>query len=139
MKPTTQPLPDVRGSARPYWSAALRGELQLPFCDRCAIAIFYPRDFCPSCGARSVTWRRCSGRGIVYSFSVIHTHPHPAFKQRVPYVVALVTLEEGARLMTEIVDCPPDTVRVGMAVIVDFRRAGEDVALPVFRPAAVRP
>jgi uncharacterized OB-fold protein len=130
-----QPLPDVRGSARPYWSAALRGELQLPFCDSCRRAIFYPRDFCPLCGARSVTWRRCSGRGTVYSFSVVHTHPNPAFKQRAPYVVGLVTLEEGARLMTEIVDCPRDAVRVGMAVTVDFRRLSEEVALPVFKPA----
>lgn len=133
------PLPDARGSARPYWAAALKGELQLPFCSRCGGAIFYPRDFCPSCGGRSVSWRPCSGRGTVYSYSVVHTHPDPAFKQRVPYVVALVTLAEGARLMTEIVDCPPDTVRVGMAVVVDFRRVSEEVALPVFRPADVRP
>lgn len=134
-----QPLPDVRGSARPYWSAALQGELQLPFCNACGAAIFYPRDFCPSCAGRSVTWRRCSGRGTVYSYSVVHVHPDPAFKQRVPYVVALVTLEEGARLMTEIVACPPETVHVGMAVVVDFRRVSDEIALPVFRPAGARP
>lgn len=134
-----QPLPDVRGSARRYWSAALRGELQLPFCDACGGAIFYPRDFCPSCGGRSVTWRRCSGRGTIYSYSVIHTHPNPTFRERVPYVVALVTLEEGARVLTEVVGCPPETVRVGMAVVVDFRRAGDDVVLPVFKPAGAGP
>ncbi len=138
MKPAAPPLPDTRGSARPYWAATLRDELQLPFCDACRGAIFYPRDFCPSCGGRAVTWRRCSGRGTVYSYSVIHTHPDPAFKQRLPYTVALVTLEEGARLMTEIVDCPPESVRVGMAVAVKFRRVSEDAALPVFAPAGAR-
>lgn len=133
-----QPLPDVRGSARRYWTAALEGELWLPFCDACRAAIFYPRDFCPACGARSVTWRRCSGRATVYSYSVIHVHPHPEFKARAPYTVALVTLEEGARLLTEIVNCRPEDVRVGMEVVVDFRPVCDKAALPVFRPADTR-
>ncbi len=130
------PLPDARGAAHRYWRAAAERRLEIPFCEACGRAVFYPRDFCPSCGGDRVVWRRLSGRGEVYSFTVVHRHPDPAFRERVPYVVALVDLVEGARLMTEIVDCPPAEVRVGLLVTVDFRPVSADVALPVFRPMA---
>lgn len=77
-----------------------------------------------------------SGRGTVYSFYVAHRPAHPAFRDRVPYVVALVDLEEGPRMMTNIVDCPPEDVHIGMPVEVVFRDVTEDITLPCFRPGA---
>jgi hypothetical protein len=80
-------------------------------------------------------WRRAAGRGIVYSFTVIHRPPFPAFRDKVPYVLALVELSEGVRMMTNIVDCNPNTVEIGMAVEVTFEDVTEEVTLPQFKPA----
>lgn len=131
------PLPAVDPESRPFWEAAKAHRLRLPRCTACGKFHFYPRSFCVHCHHRHIEWADVSGRGTVYSYYVAHRPAHPAFQDRVPYVVALVDLEEGPRMLTNIVDCPPEQVRIGMPVEVVFRDVTEEISLPCFRPAAV--
>ena len=123
------PSPD----AGPFWEACARGELALPFCTACADFFFYPRAVCPRCGSRDIEWRRASGRGRLHTFCIQHQTPLPDFRDRTPFVTAIVELEEGPRMMTLLVDVEPDpaAIRCDMPVEVAFRDG-----LPTFRPAA---
>ena len=136
-EPYTRPLPVKQPESDFYWEKAQAHELWLRRCNACGRAYFYPRDICPHCFSRDVTWERASGRGTLYAFGIVHRGPTPAFRDHVPYVVALVDLEEGARMPTNLVDVQPDPehVRVGMAVEVTFDDVTADVTLPKFRPA----
>lgn len=120
--------------AAPYWEGAARGVLRIQFCTACQTARFYPRQLCPACGGSSVEWRDVSGRGVVYSFSVVHRGPTAAFRSRQPYVVALIDLAEGPRMMSNIIGDNALDCAIGDAVTVEFETRG-DVALPVFRRA----
>jgi uncharacterized OB-fold protein len=104
-------------------------------CSNCRSHIFYPRYNCPQCGSRGLEWVQASGRGKVYTYTVARRPTHPAFADRVPYVIAIVELEEGPRLTTNIVDCDPNAVRIDMPVEVTFEDVNEEISLPVFRPA----
>src|SRR5207237_2840610 len=120
-----------------YWDKAKAHELWLMRCNACGRTYFYPRPICPSCFSRETAWVRSSGRGTLYAFSIVHRPPTPAFQERVPYVAALVELEDGARIPTNLVDVEPDPakIQVGMAVEVVFEDVSETIALPKFRPA----
>ena len=137
-QPYTRPLPVKQPESDFYWEKARAHELWLRRCNACGRAYFYPRDICPHCFSRDVTWERASGRGTVHAFGIVHRGPAPAFRYHVPYVVALVDLEEGARMPTNLVDIEPDPehVKVGMAVEVTFDDVTADVTLPKFRPAS---
>lgn len=126
------PLPETR----PYWEAARRHELALPWCRPCGAFFFYPRAACPTCLSGDVEWRRVSGRGRLHTFTIVHRGPKD-FALGAPYVLAMVELEEGPRLMTNLVGIEPDPahVRIGMPVEVTFADVADDVALPHFRPA----
>lgn len=134
MTPTTPPPPTPTAISERFWKAASEGRLELQHCRSCGRAIHYPRVLCPSCWSADLDWRVVSGRGTVETFTVIHRAGHPAWQARVPYVCALVRLEDGATLLSNVVDVEPDAVRVGMPVRVVFRRDG-DVVLPQFAPA----
>jgi uncharacterized OB-fold protein len=116
-----------------FWTAAAEGRLVLPKCDNCGNVIWYPRRFCPVCHHARVTWIDASGRGTVYSFTVVRKGRGP-WKDSAPYVAAYVELEEGPRVMTNVVEVDPDAVRIGMPVEVVFDRS-ETAAIPRFRPA----
>ncbi|MDZ7676702.1 MAG: Zn-ribbon domain-containing OB-fold protein [Acidimicrobiales bacterium] len=119
--------------SEPYWRAAGRHELVIQRCGSCDEPVHYPRPTCPCCGHRELHWERASGRGRVHTFTVARRPTHAAFTDRTPYVIAIVKLDEGPRLTTNIVDCDPDSVHVGMGVEVAFEdRDGR--TLPVFRP-----
>lgn len=126
------PLPDA--DSRPYWQAAREGRLLIQRCQDCGKAIFYPRSICPHCMSDRIEWVRASGRGKVYSYTVVRRAPEQ-FAAETPYVVALVDLDEGVRMTTRVTGCPPEQVRIGMPVQVDFQTVSDEVALPVFRPA----
>lgn len=128
-------LPTPDPSTQPWWDAAREGRLLVKRCADCGRAHFYPRPFCPHCWSANVAWEQASGRGTLYTWSVVHQNDLPPFNERVPYVAAIVELEEGPRMMTNIVDCDPAALAVGMPVEVTFRPATDDVTLPVFRPA----
>ena len=103
-------------------------------CEQCARFQFYPRIVCSHCGADSLAWQAVSGRGRVASFTVVRRGISPAYQA--PYVVALVDLEEGVRLMSNVVGCDPEQVSVGDAVAVRFESWGAEHVLPVFVPAS---
>jgi uncharacterized protein len=127
------PTPDV--DTQPFWDGARDGKLLIQRCRACGRAYFYPRPFCPSCWSADVAWEEASGRAVLYTYSIVRRNDLPPFPERVPYVAAVVDLEEGPRMMTNVVDCELDEVRIGMALEVTFRRETDEVTLPVFRPA----
>ncbi|MBA2947132.1 Zn-ribbon domain-containing OB-fold protein [Streptomyces himalayensis] len=130
-------LPEPDAFTRPYWEAAAEGRLLVRRCRACGRAHHYPREFCPHCWSEDTDWERASGRATLYTWSVVHRNDLPPFGTRTPYVAAVVDLEEGPRMMTEVVDCEEGALRIGMRLEVAFRAvAGDDFVVPVFRPAA---
>lgn len=130
-----KPIPVPDADTRPYWEAAKRHELQIQRCTACGKHYFYPRYLCPHCGSDRVEWTKVSGQGTVYSFTVNHRGPGPAFNAETPYVVALIDLAEGPRMMSNVVNCDPAAVKIGMPVAVIFEDITDDIALPKFQPA----
>jgi uncharacterized OB-fold protein len=118
--------------SRPYWEGLAQGELRIQRCNACSKAVFYPRLICPHCHADQLSWIAASGKGTIYSYTVVHQGFGP-FAADVPFVIAIVELEEGARMMSRIVDAPRERVAVGAAVRVTFESVGEDLTLPYFR------
>ena len=127
------PQPDLE--TQPFWDAAKEGRFLLKKCADCGEYHFYPRPFCPKCWSENVEWAEASGRATLYTYSVIPTNDLPPFNERVPYVAAVVTLEEGPRVMTNIVDCEFDALQVDMPVEVTFRAISDDFTIPVFTPS----
>ena len=128
-RPRPVPVPDPESA--PYWDAANEGRLLVQRCTRHGHHQLYPRPHCVVCRG-PVEWQEASGRATVYSFTVIRQNMARPFRDLLPYVVALVDLEEGPRLMTNIVDCEPDDVTVGAPVRVRFDEVTEGVRLPFF-------
>ncbi|MGH9019157.1 MAG: Zn-ribbon domain-containing OB-fold protein, partial [Acidimicrobiales bacterium] len=126
------PHPDPESA--PYWLALHDGRLLIQRCPSCGQAQLYPRDRCLSCRG-AVAWEEASGRGTVYSFTVIRQNYSRPFRDQIPYVVALVTLDEGPRLMTNLVDCDPGAVTIGMAVAARFEAVSDDAGIALFAPA----
>ena len=130
-------LPTATPETEHYWKGAREGKLFLQRCESCIKAYFPPRPFCPLCGSRDVTAVQASGRASLYSYAIQH-RAVPGFVP--PYAIAVVTLEEGPRMMTNIVDCPqtPEALQLDMALEVTFQQVDEAISLPVFRPAGGR-
>jgi len=132
-KPYKKPLPRIDEESRGFWEALQRHELYVQRCRSCSTTRFYPRAVCTVCMSSEVEWVRCSGRGTVYSFTVTHQNQSPGFREELPYVLAIVELAEGPRVMTNVVGCAAEAVKVGMAVEVVFEDVGPDVTLAKFR------
>ena len=126
-------LPTPTPETEHYWRGAREGKLLLQQCNGCAKAYFPPRPFCPTCGSREIEVIQSSGRASLYSYA-IHHRSIPGFEA--PYAIAVVTLEEGPRMMTNIVDCPqtPEALQLDMSLEVTFREINDAAWLPVFRP-----
>ena len=133
--PYRKPLPRVDEESRGWWEALARHELYLQRCRSCGTLRFYPRALCPACLSEATEWRRASGCGTVYSFTVTYQNQAPGFRDELPYVLAIVELAEGVRLMTNVTGCPPEGVRIGMPVEVVFEDVTPEITLPKFRPA----
>ena len=134
-RPLPAPAPAVSPEAKPYWDATAEGRLLLQRCSDCETVLWYPRGFCPSCSSVRLEWFEATGRGTVYSYTVIRRGAAPPYAGGEPYVLAYVELDEGPRVMTNIVDCDPESVSVGDAVQAVFHDTGEGSALVRFRPA----
>lgn len=124
---------EVTLEARELWAATAEGRLLLPKCNDCSAIIWYPRAFCPACSSTSTAWIEASGRGTVYSFSITRKGAG-AWAEVGPYVIAYVELEEGPRVLSNIVGCPVDDVRIGMSVRVVFDPTAEGPAVYRFAP-----
>ena len=134
MSDSQRTLPKPTPETQHFWDGAARGELLLQRCGECQHAYFPPRPFCPRCASREVHVFQASGRASLYSY-VINQRPAPGFEP--PYSIAVVELEEGPRMMTNIVDCPqtPEALQLDMPLQVKFERVAQNSVLPLFRPA----
>jgi uncharacterized OB-fold protein len=138
--PATEPkriVPIPTPETKPFWQGTREGILRLQRCDACDHVYFPPRPFCPKCAGRAVTWFAASGRGSLYSY-VINHRPAPGFEA--PYSIAVVQLDEGPRMLTNIVDCPqtPEALALDMPVEVVFRALSDEIMLPLFRPLVAK-
>ena len=122
--------------SEPFWKGCAEERLVVPRCGQCRRFHFYPRRFCPHCDARDIEWREASGDGTVYSFAVVQKPIEKAFSSLVPYVIAIVELEEGIRMLSHVVDVDPAGMQCGMRVRVRYRKVSDTLTVPVFGPAA---
>jgi len=129
-KPLPQPGPDMV----PFFEAARRHELVVQRCAGCGTMRFPARAICSRCLARGAVWVPVSGRGTVFSFAIMHQAVHPGFAAEVPYAIVVIELDEGPRLLSNLIDCPTGDVRIGMPVEVTFDDVTPEVTLPKFRP-----
>jgi len=129
--PTTQPESDY------YWEMAKAHELWLRKCNKCDEHYFYPRNICPQCYSDDVVWTKASGRAVLHAYSIVERGPTPAFREMVPYVAAVVELEEGPRMPTNLTDLIIDEehIKIGMPLQVTFEDVTDEISLPKFRPA----
>jgi len=132
---TLRPVPDTTGVLAPFFAAARAGRLVVQRCSGCGALRFPPRELCSDCLSTEATWHQVSGRGEVFSYNVMHQVYHPGFAADVPYAVVIVKLVEGPKIISNLVDCPPGVIRIGMPVIVTFEDIAPDVTLPKFRRA----
>jgi uncharacterized OB-fold protein len=126
------PVPSPSPISRPYWDGCRRGELLYERCADCGHAVFEPAPRCRWCASVRLEWARSNGTGSVYSWSVVWRPQTPAFA--VPYVCAIVDVDEGYQMLANVIGCRPDEVRSGMRVAVEFHPIGGGFALPYFRP-----
>ncbi len=136
MTTSAKPAPVPTPETQPFWDGCAAGELRLQRCRPCARHYFPPRPFCPRCLSADVEWTRVTGRATLHSY-VINHRPAPGFDDDVPYAIAVVELDEGPRMMTNIVGVPntPEDLVLDMALEVTFEARG-DTAVPLFRPAS---
>jgi len=132
--PGDRPLPTPTPETEHFWEGTRYGELRLQRCDDCSHVYFPPRPFCPACASRSVSVFAASGRGRLDSYVISH-RSHKALDA--PYAIALVALEEGPRMMSNVVECEqtPEALQLDMPLEVVFEAQNEDITLPLFRPA----
>jgi uncharacterized OB-fold protein len=135
VSPPAKAAPKPTPETAPYWEAANRGELRIQRCNPCARHYFYPRSACPRCGSTDVSWVAVSGRARLHTYLINH-RPAPGFEQDAPYAIAVVELEEGPRMMANIVGVPntPEELQLDMQLVVGFEARGEQL-VPVFTPA----
>ncbi len=118
-----------------FWAGCMQRELRLQRCMSCNKYQFPPQGFCRHCSANNLNWTAVSGRGKVLSYTIVHWSPNPAYAADAPYSLALIQLDEGPRMLTNIVGCPPAEVRIGMEVAAVFEHCAPDITLPKFKPA----
>ncbi len=126
------PVPVPDGDSKPFWEGVQQRKLLIQRCQACQKFVFYPRSHCPHCFSEQLAWVQASGSGTIYSFTVVHQAYGP-FAEQVPFVVAIIELQEGVRMMSRITDILPEAVHVGAAVQVTFVQVSEGVTLPYFR------
>ncbi len=132
--PYEKPLPRVNSDNRPFWEGCREHELRFQQCKDCHHVRWPPSVLCPQCHGTEINWLTARGTGRVYTFTVYHQAFHPGFANELPYTVAVVAMDEGPHLLTNIVDCPPDKVECDMPVEVTWKDVNEEISLPKFRP-----
>ncbi len=128
-------IPEPSEASKPFFDGASEGKLRLQVCKQCNTWAYPPATICANCGSHELAWRDASGRGTVYAHGRLARPYHPRHKDRLPLVLAQVDIEEGLRVMTNLVDVDPADVRVGDAVEVAFETFPDGGVIPVFKPA----
>ena len=136
MAAASKPLPKPTPDTQPFWDAIKRHQLLLPKCKACGQLHYFPRPFCPHCFSWDLEWVRCSGKGKLYSY-VINHRPAPGFEEEAPYVIAVVELDEGPRMLSNLIDIEPtpEAIQVDMPVEILFQDVNEEMSMFKFRPA----
>jgi uncharacterized protein len=127
-------LPTIEDDTRPFWDAAREGRFLVRRCNVCHDIHHYPRSFCPTCWSDDVEWLEASGRATLYTWSTVFMNDLPPFNERLPYIAAVVDLEEGPRVMTTLLDCDGAGLSIGMALKVRYDAITEDITAPFFTP-----
>ena len=130
----SKPIPVPTLHSKPYWDATKKRVLTIQRCADCHHYIFYPRRICNYCRSDNLEWKPVSGKGKIYTYSVVHRPVSKAFASEVPYVVAIVELDEGARMMANVVECDPEKLQINDRVSVVFDPVSDDLSLPKFKP-----
>ena len=128
-----KPLPAIDPDTKPFWDGCKAHELRIPRCRSCHRLYFPPQGICSHCLSNDIEWTRASGRGEIYTLTVVHQNKSPGFKDEVPYVVAYVELAEGVQMMSNITGPEATKAKIGDAVEVLFEDATPTVTLPKFR------
>jgi uncharacterized OB-fold protein len=128
-----RPLPALQGFAAEFYGWCAKGELRFQRCEACSTWRHVPREICARCGSASWAWQRSSGRGRIFTWTVAARAMHPGFAADAPYAPVVVELEEGVRLVSQMIDCAPDALAIDMPVEVVFVAATPEVTLPKFR------
>ena len=129
-----RPRPKLERDSHGYWEALRRHQLVIQRCLECRAFRHHPRPMCPECHSLEFEFAPVSGRGTVYTYAIVTQPLHPFWSDRVPYNVVLVELEEGVRLVSNLVDCPNESIAIGMPVTVTFEDVSEEISLPLFKP-----
>jgi uncharacterized protein len=133
-----RPLPQpITPEARPYWDGLKQEKLMLPKCGDCGHVFWYPRVLCPRCHSRRITWTQSGGKGKLYAFEIAHQSFNKAMKVRPPYILAMIELAEGPRLLSNLIgiEADPKVVKIDMPVEVVFSKLTDEVTIPLFQPA----
>ena len=133
---TEKPLPQANSDTQPFWDGCKEHELRFQKCMDCGHVRWPPSMICPECHAAQTEWITAGGKGAVYTYAVYHRAFHPAFKDDLPYVAAVVELEEGPHLLTNIIGCKPEAVRCDMSVEIAWEDVTDEFSLPKFKPAS---
>ena len=128
----SRPVPVPTELSEPFWNAARRGDLVIPYCPSCDLRFFVPEPACPRCMAPDWHYAASAGRGTVYSVTVVHRAPGPGFDT--PFALAVIDLDDGGTLLSHVGAGDPEAVAIGMRVRVDFRHFTDEIALPYFVP-----
>lgn len=134
-KKYAKPLPHLDEENRPWWEAMKRHELYIQKCRDCGDIRYYPRALCTSCLSARTEWIRAKGRGKVYTFTTTYQNQAAGFRESLPYIMAYVELDEGLKMLTNLVECRPEEVKIGMPVEVVYEDVAPEVTLAKFRPA----
>ena len=129
-----KPIPRMDEESKPFWEACARHELYVQKCRSCGKIFYYPRSFCPEDLSQDFEWVKSSGKGKVYTFTITRQNQSPGFRDDLPYILAYVELEEGVRMLTNIVNCEPEEVKVGMPVELTYVDATPEISIPLFQP-----
>ncbi|WP_152007437.1 Zn-ribbon domain-containing OB-fold protein [Hoeflea sp. EC-HK425] len=128
-----KPLPIIDPGTKPFWDAAKEHRLSIPHCLNCGKHHFYPRELCPHCHSDKLEWTDVSGKGEVYSFTIARKPAGQVFAADVPYIIAMIELDEGPRMLTNLVVSDVETVSIGDLVMVEFDDVTEEITLPKFK------
>lgn len=136
MAEVTRPMPRLNElDTKPFWEATKNKQLTYQKCDACGTVVFYPRRHCTGCTSGHLSWHTASGKGTIYSYSVVRQSYHPFYRDKTPYAVAWIDLDEGPRLLSNVVavNDPQNDIRIGQKVEVEWEEH-EELCIPLFRP-----
>ncbi len=132
---TDKPLPEMQGNSKEFYQWCRRGDLRFQRCTECQVWRHVPREMCAKCGSDEWKWVKSRGKGTVFTWTVAERPMHPAFVDDIPHAPVVIEMDEGVRIVSEVIDCEPADLEIGMRVEVAFAKVSDEVTLPKFRRA----